>query len=137
MRILLDTHIWVWWMNQSSELSPSHNQMLENADEIFVSAISCWEVTQLSQRGRLILPLLEREWIQFALEPSGIGCLPLDHRIAIRAAELPYHHRDPADRFIIASALEHELQLMSFDQKFPTFQEIQPFLITEKLNKHP
>jgi PIN domain nuclease of toxin-antitoxin system len=135
MKILLDTHIWLWWVNQNSELSPEHIHLIENAEEIFISSISCWEVTQLSQRQRIILPQMASKWFQLALDETGISCIPISKQIAIRAGELPYHHRDPADRFIIATALEDNLYLMSFDQQFPTFQDIQPLLLSQKLIK--
>jgi PIN domain nuclease of toxin-antitoxin system len=129
MRLLLDTHIWLWWVNQSGELLPKHDALIQEAEELYVSTISCWEVALLNQRQRIRLPVDQQRWFHLAIEQSGIICLPLSQKIAVRAADLSYHHRDPADRFIIATALELNLHLMSFDEQFPTFEEIQLLLL--------
>lgn len=134
VKLLLDTHIWLWWINQSEELSPAHTQIIENADSVFVSAISCWEIMLLVQRQRIQLPLEPSEWFRLGLSSSGIACLPLTHAIAVHAALLESAHRDPADRFIIATALEHHLNLMSFDTQFPQFDLLSPYLLGRNLS---
>jgi len=109
MKLLLDSHIWLWWVNQSNDLSEAHKQIIEEAEEVFVSAISCWEITLLAQRQRIQLPTDKEHWFHLALEQSGITCLPLTQAIAIQSALLPYAHRDPADRFIIATSLQYSV----------------------------
>ena len=137
MNILFDTHIWLWWINQSSELKQPHLELLEMAEALYISAISCWEVTQLIHRQKIVLPIHHQHWFQLALEAADIQCLPVTQRIAIRSAELPEPHRDPADQFIIETALEHQLFLMSFDEKFPSFQTLQALLLPRKLPDKP
>ena len=132
MNLLLDTHIWLWWINQSEELPTKHVDLIENAERVYVSAISCWEVALLKERQRIELPITQSKWFQLALQQAGIICLPLTHSIAIQAASLSHTHRDPADRFIIATALEHQLHIMSFDAKFPYFSELAPYLVGRK-----
>jgi PIN domain nuclease of toxin-antitoxin system len=102
---------------------------IETAGQLAVSAISCWEVAWLLRRGRLDLTLPLEQWTDWALAESGVVCLPVQREIAMRAANLPEHHRDPADRMIIATALHHSIQLASLDGSFPAYQEVAAYLI--------
>lgn len=133
VKILLDTHIWLWWVNQTGELPAGHQALLQEAEALYVSSISCWEIALLAQRQRIRLPVDHRRWFELAIKQSGIVCLPLSLQIAVRSAELPYQHRDPADRFIMATALELGLHLMSFDEQFPAFEALRPYLLDRKL----
>jgi PIN domain nuclease of toxin-antitoxin system len=85
----------------------------------------------LSQRRRIDLPLEPATWIAKALEPTGITAIPISCEIAHKAAQLPQHHKDPADRLIIATALVHEADLASLDSQFPHYQEIVPRLLSK------
>jgi len=130
--ILLDTHIWIQWIMNGDEGIPSGiARAIQDAEEVAVSAISCWEVILLSQRRRIDLPLEPTAWIAKALGPSGIACIPISCEIAHKAAQLPQYHKDPADRLIIATALIHEAGLASLDSQFPHYQEIVPRLLRE------
>lgn len=129
MRVLLDTHIWLWWVHQAPELNREHQQLIDSAESIFVSAISCWEVAMLQQRNKIILSVDLMDWFQLAMEESGVESLSISQRIAILAAQLPMHHKDPADRLIIASALKESLYLLSYDSKFSLYDEIKMNLI--------
>ena len=77
--ILLDTHIWVWWVSQPDRLQPRHRQLLElGADRVFgVSVISCWEVAKLVEYGRLKLDRAVGLWIESALAEPGVSFVPL------------------------------------------------------------
>jgi len=128
--ILLDTHIWVRWVDVEANPLPSGLvETIETADRLAVSAITCWEVAWLTRRGRLDLRLSLTDWLQQALEGSGVTCLPIDRQIAVRAANLPEHHRDPADRLIIATAIEKRARLMSLDGAFQAYFESSGTLI--------
>nr|VFK30538.1 MAG: PIN domain-containing protein [Candidatus Kentron sp. MB] len=77
--ILLDTHIWVRWL--SGEQFPDHiSSSIEKTDDLAISAVSCWELMLLSQRGRIELPMGEEKWIAKGLASVGIQCLSLPHR---------------------------------------------------------
>jgi PIN domain nuclease of toxin-antitoxin system len=129
--ILLDTHIWIQWIIQGDEALPVNiAKAIQDADEVAVSAISCWEVVLLSERRRIELPIETDAWVAKALEPAGINCIPISCEIARKAAELPEHHKDPADRLIIATALVHNADLASLDKQFPRYQEIAPCLLS-------
>ena len=98
--------------------------MIDNSDQVVVSAISSWEVAYLAKRSRLILPLPIDAWLQAALDDSGITSLPLTAKIASRAANLTDIHRDPADRFIIATAIETGAMLLTLDGLFKHYPEL-------------
>ena len=130
--ILLDTPIWIQWIINGNEGIPAGIvRAIQDAEEVTVSAISCWEVVLLNQRRRIDLPLEPAAWIAKALGPTGIACIPISCEIAHKAAQLPQHHKDPADRLIIATALIHEADLASLDSQFPHYQEIVPRLLSE------
>jgi PIN domain nuclease of toxin-antitoxin system len=77
------------------------------------------------------LPLATTEWLKKALEPAGIACLPVTCEIGAIAAALPEHHRDPADRIIIATALAHDAKLLSLDSAFLQYEQLNDRLIRE------
>ncbi len=126
--ILLDTHIWVRWLI-SENIGVKLTELIEYSDEICVSSISCWEIVTLAKRGRLELPIPAQQWIEVALS-TETTCLPLDQQIAVLSANLPDHHRDPADRIIIATAITHEAQLISFDKQFKKYDELHGLLLS-------
>jgi PIN domain nuclease of toxin-antitoxin system len=125
--IILDTHIWVRW--SCNDLSNSITSRIERATSVCVSAISCWEIAYLAKRGRLDLGIPLKDWFHAALDQSDITLLPLDGEIARIAAELPDHHRDPSDRFIIATAINNNAKIISFDSQFPAYKELKGKLI--------
>lgn len=128
--IVLDTHIWVnWILGGEAALTPSIVDAMQRENRFSVSAISCFEVTMLVNRGRLELPLQVDEWLQEALGKSGVESLPVTCEIANRAVSLPEIHRDPADRIIIATALVLGAKLASLDTVFPSYQELQHQLV--------
>ena len=123
--IILDTHIWLWWVNSDAAmLGANRKELIETADTVAVSAISCFEVAWLERHGRIVLPCNRSTWFEKALEGSGIMLLPITPQIAGMAVDLHEHHSDPQDRIIIATALAYEGKLMSADRKFPLYEEL-------------
>lgn len=123
--IVLDTHIWLRWVIQSGGGLPADVlAAIQSEDRVAVSAISCFEVPYLLKRRRIVLPLPVEDWLRDALSPTGIESLPVSWEIAFRSAQLPEHHRDPADRIIIATALAHDARLASLDSTFPLYAEL-------------
>lgn len=130
--ILLDTHIWLNWIICGKSSIPQRiEQAIETEDRVAVSAISCFEVALLVKRGRIELPLTITEWIENALTPSEIECLPVTCGIAEKSTALPDIHRDPADRIIIATALAFNASLASLDSTFAKYEVIAGQLVTE------
>ena len=124
--IILDTHIWLWWVNENIDLiGQVRNDLIQSADVVAVSAISCFEVAWLDAHSRIELPCSRTNWFEKALEGSGINLLPITPAIASIAVDLPEHHSDPQDRIIIATALSQDAQLMSADGKFSRYKSLQ------------
>lgn len=123
--IVLDTHIWFWFVNQDFERFPaSWRDAIETADQVGISPVSCYEIALAEQKGRLELPLPVQQWFTQALAPSGISLLPLTADISCRAVNLTPIHKDPFDRLIIATALIYTGQLASMDGLFPQYPEL-------------
>jgi len=128
--IVLDTHIWLWWINnQINQLSDNRRQQIDRAETVGVSAISCFEVAWLEQHGRISLPCNVVSWFDKSLAGSGIALLPITPAIATSAVHLHEHHSDPQDRIIIATALAHGAKLMSDDGKFSKYAELKGSLL--------
>ena len=125
--ILLDTHIWVWWVHQDPRLAAAHVQLLSQEEPIGlgVSAISCWEVAKLVELNRLTLPVALDLWTDRALAYPGIALLPLTPRIAIESTRLPGDfHRDPADQIIVATARVHAIDLVTADTRILNYPHV-------------
>ncbi len=128
--IVIDTHIWLDWIIQAGAGLPANiAETLCTAPRVGVSAISSFEVIYLVKRKRIELPLPPREWLEEALSGSGIESLPMTAAIAAMSAELPEHHKDPADRIIIATALAYDAKLASLDGMFPVYEALQGRLL--------
>ncbi len=128
--IVLDTHIWHWWANQiPGRLSVKLIDVIERTDDLAVSAMSCFEMAWLVRHGRIELGCEFAQWLEDLEASECIRILPVTSPIASLAVALPEHHKDPQDRLIIATAIVHDAQLMSFDGNFPLYQELQGRLI--------
>jgi len=131
--IVLDTHIWVNWIVRGDKsLSRVILEAMDSQSSLAVSAISCFEVSLLVKLGKLELPLPTHEWLDEALDGSGVMCLPISCRIAQQSVALSNIHKDPADRIIMATALVHEALLASVDSVFPSYPEMAGCLIGYK-----
>lgn len=117
---LLDTHAWIWWVNGSRELSKRARDAISAASRegaLSVSAISCWEIGTLVARGRLELNISASDWIARSEALPYLTVHPVDARVALRAAELPPVHQDPADRVIVATAIVLGSSLVTKDRR--------------------
>jgi PIN domain nuclease of toxin-antitoxin system len=123
--ILLDTHIWIWWLNgATSELGKNWADAIRSSPRIGISAISCFEVAWLEQHRRIELNMKIAEWFEKATTGSGIEIVPITPAIAETAVKLPEHHTDPQDRLIMATAIANKAQLISADAKFSLYREL-------------
>ena len=117
-QLLLDTCAIIWLTNLDGELSQEARSVISEADCIFISSISGWELGNFIQKKKLALPLPVHEWLDKVLRDKNISVLNVDLDIACSANNLPLIHRDPADRLIIATALKHNLSIITKDRKF-------------------
>jgi PIN domain nuclease of toxin-antitoxin system len=125
--IVLDTHIWVWWVDQNPNLSAAKTRMLQahEADGLGVSVISCWEVAKLVERKRLVLSVPVDQWIQQALAYPGVVSLPLTPQIAVGSTQLPQpFQKDPADQIIVATARELDCGLATDDTEILSYPHV-------------
>lgn len=115
---VLDTHAWLWWVDDDPRLSPKARAAIERSDELVVSAISVWELATLERLGRLRLIPDTRVWVRRALALDRIASAPVTAEVGMLAGSLPVPFPgDPADRIIYATALSHEAQLVTGDRR--------------------
>ena len=114
MRLLLDTHIWLWSLNDPARLGKRVLHELRNAEnELWLSPISTWEALTLDAKGRIQLPPNIAEWVRLATAPLLEA--PVTHAIALAARQIACPHNDPADRLIAATAQVLRLTLVTGD----------------------
>ena len=114
MKVLLGTHIWLWALHAPSPLNPRVRAELSNpANELWLSPVSTWEALLLNARGRIRLTVNLAEWLAQATAPMLEA--PFTHEIVLAAQQLPLPHRDPADRFLAATAQVMDLRLVTSD----------------------
>jgi len=124
VKLLLDTHIWLWALGNPAKLSKRVRTELESpTNEIWVSAVSTWEALMLNAKNRVQLPADLERWFTRAIAYSREA--PLTHEIAFVAHSLPLPHKDPADRFLAATAKLLGLVLVTQDPELLGLGEIQ------------
>ncbi len=118
MRILLDTHVWIW-----SHLDPDRigkrltQHILDPANELWLSPISLWEFLVLVEKRRLAIPEDPGDWIAAALAEAPMHEAPLNHEVALNSRNIKVAHEDPADRFLAATAAVYDLVLATADER--------------------
>ena len=117
----MDTCALLWLAHDQKQLSGEALQMIETAPAAYISAISTYEISIKHQSGKLKLPCSPRKWLTGIVKQHDISVVPIDGDICIRATGLPMIHRDPCDRFIIATALIHELAVITADERFEDY----------------
>ena len=123
MRLLLDTHIWLWSLREPERLSPRVRHALIAAEnERWLSPVSTWEALILHAKGKIRLHADPAVWLTGATANTREA--PLTHEIALAAAQLPWRHRDPADRFLVATAQVLGLTLVTADERLLALKDI-------------
>ena len=119
MRLLLDTHVLLWWLSDDRKLATSGRQIIANPNnDVFVSSASVWEISIKTALGRLEIELDD---LENAIARNGFRSLPIGFRHAITAGRLPAVHRDPFDRMLVAQASVEELRIVSHDRVFERY----------------
>jgi PIN domain nuclease of toxin-antitoxin system len=120
MRVLIDTHVFLWGLTEEARLSPEVRRLLPVAD-VWISVASIWEMIAKVQVGKLILPSPAGPFLIAKLASNGVSVLTitLDHVLQIESLEL--HHRDPFDRVLIAQSIQEKLPLVTADPHFERY----------------
>lgn len=131
MKILLDTHVWLWLQADPDRLSDDALERLrDSTNDLYLSAASGWEIAIKHALGKLPLPDPPERYVPSRLETSGVAALPVDMRHALRVSGLPPHHQDPFDRLLVAQAQLDDLRLMTVDPQMSLYEvEILPATI--------
>ncbi len=116
MRLLLDTHVLIWW-DEGTRLKPEASRSIRDADQVFVSSATAWEIAIKTSLGRLVT----KRTVAEALLENHFEELPIHIRHAAEVARLPWHHRDPFDRLLIAQARTDRLTIITRDRAFQAY----------------
>ena len=127
--IVLDTHVLIWWVNDKGKLSEKARQVIKQAldnDAIYISAITVWEVAILVKKNRLKLSMDVETWKDKVLALPMVNCIDISPNIAVKSVNLPnFTHLDPADRIIIATALNQGMKLVTKDEKIQEYKGLE------------
>ena len=123
MRVLLDTHAFLWWINDDSRLSRRARRIMgAEANEVFFSTASGWEIAIKARLGRLRLASADLEsFVAEQLASNGFQVLPVNLQHALRTCRLPDHHQDPFDRLLVAQAAVENFPLLSGDRRLSAY----------------
>ncbi|QDZ40588.1 type II toxin-antitoxin system VapC family toxin [Euhalothece natronophila Z-M001] len=125
--ILLDTHIWIWWLDGNPKLKEQNLKLIQqnNPNQLGLSIISCWEVAKLVEKNRIKFNCSVEEWLELALASSQVNLLHLTLPIITASTQLIGFHADPADQIIVATAKVNNCPLLTQDQKILNYSGVQ------------
>ena len=121
MRLLLDTHSFLWFIEDNPRLSAKAKNLLESETELLISAASLWEIAIKISMGKLSLTQPFELFIPNQLATNAIEVLPIAVEHLALLSALPFHHRDPFDRLMIAQAIVEQLPIVSLDREFDPY----------------
>ncbi|MDR3672401.1 MAG: type II toxin-antitoxin system VapC family toxin [Holophaga sp.] len=121
MKLLLDTHIFLWLNADDPRLTKKARKRIDEAQEVFVSSVVFWELAIKIRRGDLTADLEE---LRSALYSNAFTILPITVEHACAAATLPWHHKDPFDRMMVAQAITEPLRLMTADHQLEPYSDL-------------
>ncbi len=122
MRVLLDTHAFLWWISDSPELSDAAREAIaDQRNAPIFSAVSGWEIAIKAGLGRLELPDSPAKFVNEQLSQNGLEVLPIHSRHALGVYGLPDHHRDPFDRLLVSQAVVEKLPILTADPEIPRY----------------
>ncbi|ACB53574.1 unknown [Crocosphaera subtropica ATCC 51142] len=128
--IILDTHIWIWWVDNNSRLTQRQRKLINTyqSDRLGISIISCWEVAKLVENNRLVLSCSVDEWLNGAIAYPGVQLLNLSDPIIVASTQLINFHRDPADQLIVATSQVYNCPLLTADKKILAYPHVQTLI---------
>lgn len=123
MRLLLDTHVWLWLQAEPERLSRRARKALSDPSvELYFSVASTWEIAVKVALGKLRLPEEPETYVLSRLRLDGVRTVAIDNAHALLAARLPYHHKDPFDRLLLAQASVEGLRLCTADEQLRAYE---------------
>jgi PIN domain nuclease of toxin-antitoxin system len=125
--IILDTHIWVWWVDDNSRLNKKYREWIEEYQPygLGVSIVSCWEVAKLVEKNRLVFSCSVNEWLETALVYPEVQLLNLTLPIVVDSTQLSGFHSDPFDQVIVATARVYGCPLLTVDAKILNYSGVE------------
>ncbi|MBN3944075.1 type II toxin-antitoxin system VapC family toxin [Nostoc sp. NMS9] len=125
--IILDTHIWIWWVDNNERLNQKYRDWIEEyqSQGLGVSIISCWEVAKLVENRKLAFSISVEDWLAAALVYPGVQLLELTIPIIVESTKLTGFHRDPSDQIIVATARINGCPLLTVDTKILAYPGVQ------------
>jgi PIN domain nuclease of toxin-antitoxin system len=121
MKILLDTHIFLWFINNDPQLSPTAKTLLESDVDLVLSAASLWEIAIKVSIGKMTLPKPFEIFIPEQLQQNQIEILPIAINHLTHLSTLPFHHKDPFDRLLISQSFAEGIPIVSVDTMFDQY----------------
>jgi PIN domain nuclease of toxin-antitoxin system len=121
MKILIDTHAFLWFVNGSSPLSTDAKSLLESEVDLLLSVASLWEIAIKTSLGKLTLPGVYGQFVPQQTLQNEIEVLPINLEHLTVIATSPFHHRDPFDRLLIAQAMVERVSIVSIDAVFDSY----------------
>lgn len=122
MRLLLDTHVFLWFISGDGRLSESRQNVIRDLDnEVYVSVVSLWEAIVKYQLGKLPLPQPPESYLPTQREQHQMASVSLDEASVSRLADLPAIHRDPFDRMLVCQAIQHDLIIATVDDRIARY----------------
>jgi len=122
MKFLLDTHTFLWWIMNDSQLSKSVIEIMQDGgNQILISAASGWEIAIKYHKGRLTLPETPEKFVTEQISANAFQPLPIFMPHVLRVASLPQHHQDPFDRLLIAQSMHEQAPILTSDSKITEY----------------
>ncbi len=119
--LILDTCAILWLASEAKDLSKDTLFKIDSAELVMISPISIWEISLKAEKGGIVLPIETNEWVERVIENHNLIVAPLDIKLMIRSCKLPWYHNDPADRFIIATAIQENATVVTADKRFKEY----------------
>ncbi|MFA6291839.1 MAG: type II toxin-antitoxin system VapC family toxin [Victivallales bacterium] len=116
--MILDTCALLWLADKHRNMSRDTLSRIENAPSVYISAITCFEIALKCKSGKLLLPVAVKSWLDLVLEHHDISVIDINRDVSQLSADLPPYHKDPCDRFIIATAITYNLPVVTADENF-------------------
>jgi len=122
VKLLLDTHVVLWAATEPARLAPHARSAIEDgANDVFLSVVSAWEIAIKQSLGKLELPDPAEAWLPAVVRRTGLEVAELGIAAALRVRGLPWHHRDPFDRLLVAQALDAGYTIVTHDRDFASY----------------